>query len=438
MLNQLKAKSKALIGHQGFKRYAANTSWMMGEQFLRIIAGLFVGIWVARYLGPEQFGLFSYVLAFTAIFGGIAKLGLDGIVVRELVNHPEKRETYLGTAFWLKIFGAFIVMSLMAAIVPFTSNDSTTNLFIFIIAAGLIFQSFEVVEFYFQSQVLAKIVSICKVIQLALSSIIKIYLVFTEAELLWFVLVTVFDALSLAIGYFTAYKTLKNTSFYKHFDFSIAKYLLKDSWPLILSGIVVMIYMRIDQVMIKEMLGVYEVGIYSAAIRLSEAFYFIPVMISASLFPAILNAKKQSHKLYKKRLQRLYTFMVWMAISLALPMTFLSDWLIQLLFGQAYQAAGEVLVIHIWASVFVFLGVASGKWFIAENLQHLTLINTSVGAIFNVVLNFIFLSKFGLLGAAYATVISYAIAAYFMNFIWSASRPNFFMISKSFFILDLK
>ena len=110
------SKLTALKNHAGFIRYFKNTSWMMGEQFLRIIAGLFVGIWVARYLGPEQFGLFSYVLAFTAIFGGIAKLGLDGIMVRELVNHPEKRDTYLGTAFWLKIIDAFIDMGLMAAI----------------------------------------------------------------------------------------------------------------------------------------------------------------------------------------------------------------------------------------------------------------------------------------------------------------------------------
>ena len=426
------AKLTALKNHAGFIRYFKNTSWMMGEQFLRIIAGLLVGIWVARYLGPEQFGLFSYVLAFTAIFGGIAKLGLDGIIVRELVNHPEKRDTYLGTAFWLKVFGAFLVMVIMVAIVPFTSNDSTTNTFIFIIAAGLVFQSFEVVEFYFQSQVLAKIVSICKVIQLALSSLIKVYLVLTQAELLYFVLVTAFDALSLAISYFIAYKIRKNPTFYKHFDFSIAKQLLKDSWPLIFSAIVVMIYMRIDQIMIKEMLGDYEVGIYSAAVRLSEAFYFIPMLITASLFPAILNAKNQSEELYKQRLQRLYTFMVWMAIAIALPMTFLADWLIVMLFGQAYQEAGQVLMIHVWASIFVFLGVASGKWFLTENLQKLALINTAVGATLNVLLNYELIPILGVIGAAYATLISYAAAAYFMNLAWLSSRGNFFMLSKSF------
>lgn len=425
------AKMKALKDHQGFIKYFKNTSWMMVEQFCRIIAGLFVGIWVARYLGPEQFGLFSYVLAFAAIFGGIAKLGLDSILVRELVNYPEKRDTYLGTAFWLKVIGALVVMGLMAIILPVTSNDSQTNFFIFIIASGFMFQSFEVVAFYFQSQVMAKIVSICKVSQLALSSVIKIYLILAEAKLICFVFVTAFDALSLAVSYLLAYKINQRDNFYNKFDLKIVTKLLKDSWPLIFSAILVMIYMRIDQIMIKEMLGEHELGIYSAAITLSEAFYFIPVLITGSLFPAILNARNQSEEIYKQRLQQLYTLMVWFAIAIALPMTILSDWLLLLLFGQAFHEAGQVLMIHVWASIFVFLGVASGKWFIAENLQKVTLINTSVGAILNVTLNFILMPKFGLLGAAYATVISYGVAAYLMNSIWRVSRANFFMLSKS-------
>ena len=157
-----------LKNNEEFIRYFKNTSWMTAEQLLRIFSSLFVGVLVARYLGPEQFGVLSYVLAFITIFGGIAKIGLDAVVVRELVNNPEKRNIYLGTAFWLKVFGAFAVIILMGVIVPMTKNDATTNLFIFIIALGMIFQSFEVVEFYFQSQVRAKIVTACKVIQLTL------------------------------------------------------------------------------------------------------------------------------------------------------------------------------------------------------------------------------------------------------------------------------
>lgn len=409
---------------------------MFAEQCLRIVAGLFVAIWVARHLGPEQFGLLSYVLSFTAIFGVIAKLGLDGILVRQLVNHPEKRDTFLGTAFWLKMVGAMLVLSLLGMIIPFTSNDNQTNLFIIIIAAGLYFQSFEVIQFYFQSQVLGKVISVCKVIQLALSSAIKIYLVLSQADLIAFVAVSVFDALSLAIAYAAAYRLKQaKPAFYKNFDLDTAKILLKDSWPIILSALAIMIYMRIDQIMIKEMLGDYEVGIYSAAARITEASYVVPTLLTAALFPAILNAKKRSEKLYRQRLQNLYSLLVWSALIITFVITALHDRLILIFFGQPYQEAGPILAVHIWASIFVFMGVASDKWYIAENLQKLALFATSLGAVINVILNFHLIPKFQASGAAYATVFSYVIAAYISNSFWRASRPNFLMLTKCIFFL---
>ena len=233
-------------------RYFKNTSWMMGEQLLRMVAGLLVGVWVARYLGPEQFGAFSYVLAFTSIVVSLAKLGLDNILIRELINHPEQYNNYLGTAFWLKLIGAMFVIILLAFILPLTSNDTTTNFYIFIISLGLIFQSTEVIGFYFESQVLAKIISICKIIQLTLSSLLKIYLLLMQADLIWFVIVTLFDMVSLAISYLIAYHFSKRTYFYLYFNKNLAFKLLKNAWPLIISTILVSIYMRIDQIIIKE------------------------------------------------------------------------------------------------------------------------------------------------------------------------------------------
>ncbi|WKJ88633.1 flippase [Methylomonas montana] len=424
--------------HQGFKRYFKNTLWMMIEQVLRIIAGLLVGIWVARYLGPEQFGLFSYILAFTSIFSGMARLGLDGIMVRELVNQRDQRDIYLGTAFWLELIGAFIVIAIIIIIVPFTSNDATTNFFIFIITAGLVFQSFEVVEYYFQSQVLAKVVSICKVIQLTLSSLIKVYLVMTNAELFLFVLVTLFDSLTLATCYFIAYSFHEKPSFFKCFDITIVKKLIKDSWPLTLSSIVVMIYMRINQIMIKDMLGEYEVGIYSAAVRLSEAWYFIPVMITSSIFPAILNAKKSNEELYNQYLQRLYTFMVWLAIGIAIPMTFLSDWLIAFLYGEAYKDAGPIFMILIWVGVFVNLGVASSKWVITENLVKNALFRTSSGAIVSILLNYFLIENAGVYGAAYATFVSYFYVNFFSLCLFRKTRVCFFQQCKAFNIFSIR
>ena len=336
LLTLILTKLKDLKNHEGFLKYLKNTSWLFGEKILRIVVGLFVGIWVARYLGPEQFGLFSYAQGFVGLFTAISTLGLDGIVIRELVKDESRRDELIGTAFWLNILGALGVLIVLAIAINFTSNDSYTSSLVFIIASATIFQSFNVVDMYFQSKVLSKYIVYANVISLFISSIVKIILILNEAPLIAFAWVILFDSFILASGFIYFYlKNLRHSeqperqsvpnaesSFTWKFNKSTAFSLLQDSWPLILSGIVISIYMKIDQVMIKEMMNVEAVGQYAAAVRLSEAWYFIPMAIASSLFPSIINAKKVSEKLYLERLQRLYSLMVWLAIAIALPMTF--------------------------------------------------------------------------------------------------------------------
>lgn len=400
---------------------------MLAEQVLRIIAGLFVGIYVARYLGPEQFGIYSYAVAFVALFGAIARLGLDGIVVRDLVNHPEERDTYLGTAFWLKLIGTLVTIGLLAIAVQFTGNDATTNLYIFIIASGLLFQSFDVVDFYFQSRVLSKYVSISRLVQLVMSSVLKLYFVLVQADLLWFVVVSLVDQMSLALALGFAYWKQKNGNFFGHFKLGVAKEALKNSWPLMLSGIAIALYMRIDQIMINEMLGERAVGLYSAAVKLSEAWYFVPGITTASLYPAIVNAKKISLELYYGRLQRLFTLLTWAALVAAVAMTFASEWLVVTLYGEEFKEAGQILMVHIWAGVFVSYGVASGSWFTTENLQKYAFYRTIFGVIVNIALNVILIQSHGLIGAAIATVIAQSMAALFFDILTKKTRVLFLM-----------
>ena len=396
-------------------KYFKNTSWLFGEKILRMVIGLFVGVWVARYLGPDQFGLLSYAGAFVGLFTAFATLGLDGIVIRELVKDESKRDVLLGTAFWLKVIGSFIVLLLLYIAIHFTDNDSFENMLIFIIAGGTVLQSFNVIDFYFQSKVLSKYVVYANTISLLISSALKIIFILAKAPLIDFAWLMLFDVFILTCGYIYFYYQQGLSLKTWQFQTEMAKDLLKDSWPLILSGLVISIYMRIDQIMIKEMLDSDAVGQYSAAVRLSEVWYFIPMAIASSLFPAIINAKKQSEDLYYKRLQKLYDFMAWMAIAIALPMTFLSDWIIHLLYGEAYAEAGKVLMIHIWAGVFVFLGVASSKWFVTENLQKYSFHRTLAGAVINIILNYILIPIYSIYGAAFATLISQAIASYLYN-----------------------
>jgi O-antigen/teichoic acid export membrane protein len=327
--------------------------------------------------------------------------------------------------------------------VNFTSNDHFTNILVFIVASATIFQSLNVVDMYFQSQVMGKYIVYANVFGLLLSSLVKIALILYHAPLIAFAWLVVFDSFILAVGYLyfyirkSSFRGAKQFSFWR-FDKSTAIALLNDSWPLILSGMVIAIYMKIDQVMIKEMMNAEAVGQYAAAVRISEAWYFIPMVITSSLFPAIINAKKQSEELYYARLQRLYDLMVWLAIGIALPMTFLSDWVIKLLYGVQYIEAAGVLKIYIWAGVLVFFGTARGHWILTENLQRLAFGYLFMGSIVNIVLNFILITKIGIDGSALATIISLVSIVLFFPILNKETRISVKMFLNSFNIVRIK
>ena len=415
----------------GLKRYFANTSWLMGHRVLSMVVALFVGVYVARYLGPERFGLLSYAGSFVGLFMALATLGLDDIMVRELVKTPKRRYELLGTAFCLKAGGAILMWIGIAAAVPFTHNDTQTNILIAIIALAAIFQAFNVIDLNYQAEVKSKYVVYAQLVSLVVSSITKLIFIWISAPLVWFACVFLLDAVVRAGGLTAMY--LKNSGNVWHWkwQWQAAKALLRDSWPLILSGMVISIYMKIDQVMIKEMLGAEQVGHYAAAVRLSEAWYFVPMTLTSSVFPAIINAKKQSEELYYQRLQKLYDLMVWLAVAIALPTTFLAPWVIRVLYGEAFLPAAGVLSIHIWAGVFVFLGVAVGKWFLSENLQFIAMICATIGAMINVLLNFILGEKYGIVGYAYATLISYVFVNYIILLCHKKMMTQFILTTNS-------
>jgi O-antigen/teichoic acid export membrane protein len=245
-------------------------------------------------------------------------------------------------------------------------------------------------------------------------------------------MVSLIDQISLAFFLIITYSRQRIGSFFQYFDLGTAKSMLRSAWPLILSGIAISLYMRIDQIMIKEMLSEREVGLYSVAVRLSEAWYFVPVIVATSLFPAILNAKKISQDLYNIRLKRIYSIMIYSAIGVALPVSFLSERIVVTLFGIHYQDAGLVLSIHIWAGIFVAMGVVNGSWFLSENLQKIATINTLIGAFVNVVLNYFLIPIYGIPGVAFATFFSYGVAAYLALFIHEKTRDQFYRITSAF------
>jgi O-antigen/teichoic acid export membrane protein len=433
-------KINKLKNHQGFRKYFANTSWLMAERISRMIVALFVSVYVARYLGPERFGLLSYANSFVGLFMALATLGLDSIVVRELVKTPERREELLGTAFGLKIVGAILMWLVILAAVPFTNNDTQTNTLIAIIAFAVIFQAFNVINFNYQAEVKSKYVVHAQLIQLVISSLVKLILIFIEAPLIWFAWVYCLDAVVLAMGLAIIYLHNSGKFWVWRWKWQIARQLLLDSWPLIGSLFMTLAFMNIDKVMIKEIIGVSPVGLYTVAVQLSSVFYFIPVVVSDSLFPAIIKSKEKP-ELYLARIKNLFRLLFAISIGISIITTFMSQWIINILYGYEYNQASSVLIIHIWTSIFVFLGYASTKWLLIESQQRIQFFRSFFALITNIILNYFFIINYGIIGAAYATLISWIVGVYIFHFFHRSSFDLFLLKTETilfFNLIDLK
>ncbi|MDF5711732.1 MAG: flippase [Nostoc sp. S4] len=435
MLGKLKVQQLSFLkSRSGLRAIIANTGWLFVDRILRMGVGLIVGVWVARYLGVQQYGLLNYATAFVALFSSFATLGLDNVVIRDIVRDSSVKQNILGTSFWLKLFGGVSSLLLaISAIYVLRQDDKMTISLVAILGSAGIFQAFDTIDFWFQSQVQSKYTVVAKNTAFIIITLIKVALIKMQAPLIAFAWMTVGEMALGAMGLAIAYKIKGYSLRLWCWSFSVAKTLLKESWPLILSGVTIMIYMRIDQIMLGEMVGDRAVGIYSAASRISEVWYFIPTAIVSSVSPAIFAAKHSSEEVYYQRIKQLLRLMVLISMTIALPMSFLSGSIISMLFGDSYAAAAGILAIHIWASLFVFVGVGASPWFIAEGLTHLYLRRTLIGAIINVLLNLFLIPTYSGMGAAIATVISYAFGSVLVNAFHSKSQTIFKLQMQSFF-----
>lgn len=416
----------------GLRKIVANISWLFADRVLRMGFGLVIGVWIARYLGVQQFGILNYATAFVAIFNPLATLGLDAVVVRRLVADPTQQQALLGTSFGMRFIAGWLTWWItILGVYLLRPDDSATLVTVVILGAASIFQSLDTIDLWFQSQVQSKYSVLAKNTAFIIVTALRIILIIAHAPLVAFVWVVLVEMMLGAIGLLIIYKNQGHLIKLWQWSRSLAEDLLRESFPLILSSLTIMIYMRIDQIMLGQMIGDKAVGIYSAATRISEVWYFIPMTISSSVMPSIFQAKEVSDKLYCQRIGNLNRVLTWLAIVVAIVMTFVSQPLIAMLFGDSYIASGSILAVHIWASVFVFTGVATSGWFVAEKLTYLALYRTLSGAVVNVLLNIFLIPIYGGIGAAVATIIAQAVASFISNGVNPKTRKLFDIQIKS-------
>ena len=402
-----------------------------------MVVQLFVGIYVARYLGPERFGLLSYANSYVGIFTAIAILGLDGIVVRELVKSPDQRDTLLGTSFLLKVVGTLLMWVLILATLFFSNNDPLTSALIAIIAFGVLFQTFNVIDYNFQAEVKLKYVVHSQIVQLIVSSITKLVLILKGLPLVWFAAVYSLDAIILAVG--LAYAYSRNSGSIKKWKWNakVALALLLDSWPLMFAYMSYLIYAKIDRIMIKEMLDEHNVGIYSAAYILYEAPLFISLMIAKSVYPILVQYYQDNKIKFFQLYSTLSSYMTLLSYLIVLFIFIFHEILIQITFGESFEESSKILMLLSFGMIPIFNAFLRSSYITISGNQKIILYTTLFSAMLNIVLNLLLIKAYGVIGAVYATVFSQTVSLIVLNFAFTNTRSIFFIQAKSLLLFGI-
>ncbi len=383
-----------------------NTGWLMFDRILRMVIGITVGTWVAKYLGPSQFGELSYVISFIAFFQVIADLQADGIIVRDIAQEQGDVSVILGTTLWLRIFLGTIAWlcatGLAFLLHPF---DTQLVLLIFIVGGSMIFQSAETVDIWFQSQSKSKMTVLSKSAAYLFSNSIKIVLLLTKAPLSAFAAVICLECAVFSLSLVIAYRRHPTSERWTA-RISQAKIILSQCWPFTLSGVMITAYIRIDQIMLKEILGERELGLFAAALTISNVWTVIPTTLVTSLAPFVARKMHQDTQQYKDLLVKIFRLFAVLAILGILLTSALSPWIIGLLFGPQFHSAAAILSIYVFVNIFIFQGIAQTLWVINTNVRSVTLIGTTAAAILGVISNTILIRTCGVMGAVYSIMLT--------------------------------
>lgn len=415
------------------RKIVGNTGWLIAGRMVRPALGFLVGIWVARHLGPQSFGILSYAIALLSIAQPIARMGTDPLISRDLVRRPEARYTILGTSFALRLTAGLASFAVLVVVVGWLRpGDDQAALLVTIMGAGLVVGAFTVIEPWFESQVAARQVVLATTLALLATAALRVFLILDDAPLFAFATAILVEFVLISLFLVVAYRATGQSPLGWRVDGRLVRRYLAQAWPLTLSGLAIAAYMRIDQVMIGALLDDRAVGLYATTIRLVEILYILPTSIVASVFPALVRLRSHDPDLYRRRLQLLYDGVTWLAIAVAVPVSLAAPWIIRLVFGAAYVEAWPALTIAIWSAVFGFQGTARARWVVIEGLQTYSPVFAGGALAINVVLNFALIPPFGIAGAAIATLASQASAAILIPLLMPAMRPSALMLLASY------
>lgn len=387
------------------EKVVRNIVWAVTGKVVTLLGGLLVGIFVARYLGPEQYGLMSYVMSYVALFQVLASFGMDNIEIREEAKMPEDKDKIIGTAFGLKLVFAVVTMGLIVLTAWLFEADSFTKWMIILYSISMIMNSFGVIRNYFTSLVWNEYIVKTEISRTLIGAGIKVVLLLLHAPLVWFIAATLFDTVLIAGGYLVSYRSKIDSVRKWQFDKEKAKHLIKQSFPLLLSGAAVVVYQKIDQVMLGNMLDKEAVGYYAVAVKFVEILVFIPQIASQTMFPILTRIKQKNFGNYQETAQKFVNITLWVSILVAILMCVASKVLIKFTYGYEYRAAVPVLQIMVFKITGMALSESTGQMIIIEGKHKYAFIRNILGCCLAIGLNFFLIPTHGIIGSAIISIV---------------------------------
>jgi len=416
----------------GIARIAENVSWLVIERVVLLVLNFGVSVWFINYLGAGSYGQYAWAVSFVGLFAAFSNLGLDSIVVRELSRTDADAGQILGTAAWLRAFSSVGTIGLIFAAAPWFTDDPQVRHLVWIVAVGVIADPAQIVDLWFQARIESKYVVWLRATVSVCSIAAKAALIGLGMSLPAFAWLHALQGLALGGGFWALFLARRPSGLRLAATARRARALLADSWPLILAGLSVTVYMRIDRIMLGQMLGDEQVGTYSTAATISEVWNFFPVAIVSTLFPLVVRGRERGGEtLHLRRMQVLYDAMALLGYTVACATTLAGPWLIETLFAREFGPAGRILQVHVWSVLFVALGVARSRHLVTENRGKFATFATVAGGVTHVLLNAWLIPRWAGLGAAAATLVSYALAAYVSGFFAPAVRGTAIQMTRA-------
>lgn len=402
-----------------------NLFWAVLGKVVALLSGLIVGIIVARYLGPERYGLMNYIISYVFLFQTFSIFGLDAIEIREEARNVVPFTQVIGTAFWIKVVLGVSFMILVIVTSWVMDADAYTTWLVAIYSLTIVLNSFSVIRNYFFAIVQNKYVVKSEIARTLISIILKLILLWLHASLTLFMFAYMLDTALLASGYLTAYHAKVGSFRLWKFNYKYARFLLKESFPLLLTSAAVIIYQRIDSVMIGQMIDKESVGYFSVASKFVEILIFIPMMLSQTITPILVKARENSIEEYMAKAQQFMNLSVWLSLLASTIVSCIAYWLVKYSFGEAYLPAVAVLQVMSFKAASVALSNTAGAMLVTEGLQRYAILRDGLGCITCILLNYLLLPRYGIIAAAIVSIVCNIMAGYIADALIPSYRHLF-------------